>query len=654
MKKIRTLKQKIIFYVMVVAVLLATLITTLMSIGSLRSTNCVLLDNIQITARIASQSISSNLHLLTERIYNLSTNPILAKSTPNTADRQLLLNETKNQIEFVWLCVYDTAGHKMYGDDSAPASIADTTFFTDLTSTENTAIDDPAYYNDILQIRVGSPIKQDDHITGYLVGSYKYDILNDVLSMLILGDTGSACIVNSDGYIIGSQETNQIKDKTSIYDLYSSSKNTETFNKILDNQTGSTLMNLHNIQHFVGYTPITGTNWILLIDAPRTEFMDSVFVSLALTICFSIILLLIAASVIIPIAGRISSSLSVTTNRLLELANGNLSDDVIISDTIEETQILTGALAKTISSLKEYIQDIHDCLGALSSGNYTITIPDNFNGDFSSIHDSLCNITDALNQNMEKMAESSLEVNHNSCEVSEYANQLHTGSLEQARLLEQLGASMADITASIEKNKDNVSQIEQYSAEARTKTAQGDSYMQNMLNTIEKINLAVEEISNISQLIEGISNQTNLLSLNASIEAARAGEAGRSFTVVATQIGRLSGQTTDALHKTSEIIQNSTDTIQESIKTASQTAEAFRAIREVTEQYLRISTQLSDTVSEQTTAVTSVNEQLSSLNEIARDNKHLAEETDKMALVSLEQSQDLKNYVDQVKIRTNN
>lgn len=654
MKKLWNLKQKIMFYIMAVAIVLAITITITMSIGSFRSTDAVLLDNIQITARISAQSISSNLHLMTERIYNLSTDPVLTTATASSTAKEVFLDDTKNQIEFVWLCVYDTNGQKLYGDENAPASIADTTFFTDLTTTLNTTIADPAYYNDILQLCVGSPLKQDDNITGYLVGSYKYDILNDVLSMLILGDTGSACIVNRDFDIIGSLEADQIKNKTNIYDLYSSSKNAAIFDKILDNQTGATTMNLHNVAHFVGYTPIPGTNWVLMIDAPRREFLDPVYLSLILTICFAFVLLVTARLAIYPIVKKISDSFSITTKRLTELADGNLSSEVELSDSIAETYILTHALKKTISSLQEYIRQIQDTLGTLSSGDYTITVPDNFTGDFSSIYHSLCDITDALNQTMMKMAESSLEANRNSNEVSEYANQLHNGSLEQSRLLEDLGESMANITTSIERNKDNVSQIEQYSEEAKIKTAQGDSYMQNMLDTIEKIHASVDEISQISQLIEGISNQTNLLSLNASIEAARAGEAGRSFAVVATQIGQLSGQTADALRQTSEIIQNSTGTIQESLKTADQTAEAFRAIREVTEQYLKISTRLAETVVEQTSAVASVNEQLSSLNEIAEDNKHLAEETDKMALASLEQSNDLKQFVDQVKIRENN
>ena len=77
MKKQRNLKQKIHFYVMAVAVLVSILVMTIISVGSIRSTNAILLDNMQITARIAAQNISSNLHLLTERMYNFSQETVL-------------------------------------------------------------------------------------------------------------------------------------------------------------------------------------------------------------------------------------------------------------------------------------------------------------------------------------------------------------------------------------------------------------------------------------------------------------------------------------------------------------------------------------------------------------------------------------------------
>ena len=71
-KKYRNLKQKIIFYVMSVSILITILITAIMSNGSAYSTDAILLDNVRLMARVAAQSISSNLHLLTERVANIS------------------------------------------------------------------------------------------------------------------------------------------------------------------------------------------------------------------------------------------------------------------------------------------------------------------------------------------------------------------------------------------------------------------------------------------------------------------------------------------------------------------------------------------------------------------------------------------------------
>ncbi len=136
-----------------------------------------------------------------------------------------------------------------------------------------------------------------------------------------------------------------------------------------------------------------------------------------------------------------------------DLADGNLSEEVVHLATNDEAEMLTEALAKTVDSLNSYIQDIQTSLGSLSSGDYAIAIPDNFDGDFVSIRDSLSDITDALNKTMLRMNDSSSAVNQNSTEVSNYARQLFDGSQNQAALLKTLESSMQDITATIEKEQ---------------------------------------------------------------------------------------------------------------------------------------------------------------------------------------------------------
>lgn len=651
MKKFHNLKEKIIFYVMSVSVLLTVLITVIMSIGSIRSTNALILDNIVLTTRIASQSISSNLHQLTERIYNISKETELTDDSLSVSDRKEFLKSFEQEIEFVWLSIYDAEGQKLYGDDNAPASISDTKYYSQLTETASIVIGEPHYEDDILQLCIGYPLKNGDEVVGYLIGSYKYDILNDVVSMIKLGDTGSACILNEDGLIIADQNQKNIAKEENIYDKYSSEKNKKIFDKILAYQTGSTTMKLDNKTYYVGYTPVPGTNWVLLVDAPRMEFMGSLIRSIIISLLFAAVLLTVSAIIIIPVAGKISSSLASATKRLQALADGNLREEVAEITTNDEAGLLIDALAKTITSLNSYIQNIRDSLGSLSSGDYTVQIPDNFNGDFASIRDSLSNITDSLNVTMRQMNHTSLEVNQNSTEVSSYAKQLYDGSQNQNVLLGELEESMEYITSTIEQNRENALRIENFSKDAADKTSQGDAYLQSMLEIMTHISSDMEEISSISQLIAEISSQTNLLSLNAAIEAARAGEAGKGFAVVATEIGELAQQTAEALQQSSDIIEQSAGTIQNGLKTANDTANAFREIQKVTEQYQVISSELSKIVTAQTDAVTDVNNQLRSLQNIADQNQNLAKETNKMATGSLAQSEKLKDFVSQVKLK---
>ena len=651
MKKKRTIKQTIEFYVMSVAISLGVLLTIVMIISSFISTDTILLDNLQLMAKTSSQNVGANLHLLTDRMANLALEPALTEEGGSSEEKQKVLDERETRIEFVWLAGYDLSGQKLYGDEDSPENIADTKYYSYLTQTGNIVIDEPYYENNIWQLCVALPMKKGGEVHSYLVGSYKYDLLNDVLSNIHIGVTGDSYIINEEGSIIADKELDHMQKHENIYELYDSGRNKEVFDNMINFQTGSESMRLHGVSHYVAYAPVPGTNWTLIIEAPRREFQGTLFLSVFICVILAILLLLIARYVIVKMADSISDSLSLATGRLTSLSEGNLKDEVVLAKTNEEAQILTGALARTITSMDHYINDIKSSLGYLSEGDYSKEVPDSFSGDFAAIREALVSITESLNDTMQKINHSSLAVNENSSEVSGFAKRLYDGSIAQGAALERLIGSIQRITEEIEEITEHAKQVKQCADSAQDKVDQGQEQMDVMLKTMHDIYENMQEIIKISQLIEEISSQTSLLALNASIEAARAGESGKGFAVVAQQIGVLSEQTKDALKQTGTIIERANISIEKGLMTADSTADSFREIYEAAEKFTGISNSMAQVAGQQKEAAAMVTEEADKVLEIVTINQQLARETDETASLSLAQAEELGEVVAAVKLR---
>ncbi len=652
MREKKSIKQIIVFYVTSISVTLGIVLILLMIITGLFSTSSVLRDSLQVTARTAAQNFSSNLHMLADRIDNIAQENVLADQMTSDNDKQLLLDNQKLRIEFVWIAVYGLSGDKMYGDDTAPSSIDGTEYFQYLSGTDNIVIGKPEYNNNIWQLSVGIPVKdQEGNSYAYLVGSYKYDLLNDVLSNINIGAGGLAYIVDNEGNIIADKNISDMGKNENLYKIYKSNKNKKIFDSMLDFQTDANSVLLGFKQHYIAYSPIAGTNWTLMIAAPGNDFMKILWGSVLTSIVVIIVLQFVTRGLVVKIADKISGSLSIATERLVSLSTGNLKDKVVLADNNVEAEVLTTALSKTVKCLAGYIDDITEYLGQLSAGDYSGKVKDNFDGDFIAIKDALSYITASLNETMLHINKASLAVSSNSSETSGYARRLYDGSIEQTAALERLDGKITVITQKIDEINNNARRVKKSADIAGQRVEEGKKQMDDMLSTMDSIHNDMQEIITISHLIEEISSQTSLLSLNASIEAARAGEAGKGFAVVAQQIGLLADQTADALHKTGEIIEKVSFSIGQGMVTARDTAESFQNIKEAAEDFSDISDSMARITVEQKEAIVMVSDEVGTVLAIADTNQSLAKETDENASLSLKQAEELKQIVSAVKLK---
>ena len=133
----RSIKQIIVYYVTSISVMLGVVLIVMMIITSLTSTSSVLRDSLQVTARISAQNISSNLHLLADRVDSLAQEDILTDIAADNGQKQQILESYKERIEFVWIAAYSLSGSKLYGDTDAPDSITGWNYYQYLEETAN-------------------------------------------------------------------------------------------------------------------------------------------------------------------------------------------------------------------------------------------------------------------------------------------------------------------------------------------------------------------------------------------------------------------------------------------------------------------------------------------------------------------------------------
>jgi methyl-accepting chemotaxis protein len=196
------------------------------------------------------------------------------------------------------------------------------------------------------------------------------------------------------------------------------------------------------------------------------------------------------------------------------------------------------------------------------------------------------------------------------------------------------------------KVKDNITEFMTITNEMFVNAKSGGESLLLMNESITKITKSSDMMNNILGIIEDISNQINLLSLNAAIEAARAGEQGKGFAVVADEVSKLADQTAHSLKEVSSLIAENKAEIQIGHKKVSETNEKIGMIVTRIERMSEMTKELSQGITEELDLNKNINEKVKDIN-VKTERITIAMDEHRSAIGEISKSIELINIMTQ-------
>jgi len=229
---------------------------------------------------------------------------------------------------------------------------------------------------------------------------------------------------------------------------------------------------------------------------------------------------------------------------------------------------------------------------------------------------------------------------------------------EEFGQVEQLATAMNEMTATVNEVSNNANSASSSTTEASAVAQEGSQFVNATIATINSLSgnigasadavnnveLKVEGIGSVVDTIRSISEQTNLLALNAAIEAARAGEAGRGFAVVADEVRNLAKRTQDATVEIQGMIEQLQRSAQDAVSLMGKSVrEADTGVEQVTQAGIQLAGivekvhhisdmnyQIASAAEEQTTVAGDINRNLDEVKEIVEGSVTVLKEVTEM------------------------
>lgn len=614
--------------IMICCIVLGVITSILSYVSSINAVS----ETINNTSGVAANYVSAALQEYVAIAYETGSIARLADPDRSVEEKEAILNQRIEDHNFERGFLVDSSGK----DILTGADFSDRPFFA-AAMKGNTYISTPTY-SDVtksVSYAVAAPLWENGIPNSKPVGAVVYvpngESLNDIMRSIKVGKGGTAFMLDSNGITIADLDSSLVgvEDSIALGDTNPRLRKYSEICKIMiTGADGTGTYSYGGVTKVVAYSPVPGTDgWSIGVAAVRNEFLGMFYLSLVLTVLFVIAFTVYGVRSGILLGKKIVHPISTVVKRLELLAEGDLHTATPVPEVNDETAILMNSLTQTVQDLKNVINDIDNRLAELSDGNFMITIDEDYKGDFSEISRSFRGIISSLSSAMRDIDNNAKSVQRGAEDLSGAALQLAEGATDQASAVEELTATIADISEKIKVNAQNAEKTRSIVADMNERVLESNEQMKNNTEAMDKIRETSDKIAVIIGSIEDVADQTALLALNASIEAARAGEHGKGFGVVATQVSALADQSSEAARNTKNLIQNAIQAVEDGIRLANATAASLLTVVENAKVVNDSMQEIATASEDQATAASQISEGISQIAEVVESNSATSEES---------------------------
>jgi methyl-accepting chemotaxis protein len=356
--------------------------------------------------------------------------------------------------------------------------------------------------------------------------------------------------------------------------------------------------------------------------------------------------LVVAGGFGLGLARSISGPLRKSVEMLEEMEKGHVDLRLNLGHRTDEI----GRMAATLDRFADSLQhEIVDALSRLAQGD--LTFEAHPRDDHDLLRGALKKLGADLHRTFGHIQTVATQLDGGSDQVSESSQSLSQGATEQAAALEQIGASLNQITAQTRQSAEGAGEANNLSSRVMQAAEKGTEEMQRMVEAMNEINLASRNISKIIKTIDEIAFQTNLLALNAAVEAARAGQHGKGFAVVAEEVRNLAARSAKAAQETTQLIESSVSKAANGNQIAERTAGALDEIVSGVTRFNSLVGEIAAAADEQVQAIGQINQGLGQIGQATQQSTASAEESAAAAEELSSQAGELRSLLAQFKLR---